>query len=147
MKIHQLSLFLENRPGQLKIPCRLLAEAGINIQTLSLADTEQFGILRLIVKDWERAQVVLQQAGCVVNISEVVAVEVEDRPGGLAEILATVEEAGLNLEYMYAFTFGKENKAALIFRFEEIDKAVSKMKEKGINLIEGVDLFERCERG
>ena len=88
MKIHQLSLFLENQPGQMIEPCRLLASAGIDIRTLSLADTRQFGILRLIVPDWRNAAVLLQNAGYVVNVTEVVAIEVPDRPGGLAELMA-----------------------------------------------------------
>ena len=87
MKIHQLSLFLENKPGRLIEPCRLLAGAGIDMRTQTLADTAQFGILRMIVSDWESARAVLNQAGFVANIVEVVAVEVPDRPGGLAEIL------------------------------------------------------------
>ena len=76
MKIHQLSMFLENKPGRLSEPCRLLADAGINILTLSLADTQQFGILRIIVRDWEKVRKVLESAGCVVNVTEVVATEV-----------------------------------------------------------------------
>ena len=92
MKIHQLSLFLENKPNQLTEPCRLLAEAGVDIRTLTLADTEQFGIFRLIVSDWERGAKVLQEAGYVVNVTEVVAVEVPDRPGGLVELLEVFRE-------------------------------------------------------
>ena len=80
MKIHQLSLFLENRKGQLRVPTKVLAHEGIDIKTLSLADTEQFGILRLIVDDWERAKAALEAAGCVVKVTEVVAIEVPDRP-------------------------------------------------------------------
>ena len=87
MKIHQLSLFLENSPGKAVEPCRLLARAGVNIRTLTIADTQQFGILRLIVSDWEKGRELLQQAGYVVNVTEVVAVEVDDRPGGLAGLL------------------------------------------------------------
>ncbi|HOC38806.1 MAG TPA: amino acid-binding protein, partial [Thermodesulfobacteriota bacterium] len=83
MKLTQLSVFLENKPGRLTEPCRVLAEEGIDILTLSLADTQQFGILRILVRDWERAREVLEQAHCVVNATEVVALEVEDRPGGL----------------------------------------------------------------
>src|SRR5512135_1384483 len=104
MKLHQLSLFLENKPGRLTHPCRALAKAGINILTLSLADTRQFGILRLLVRDWQKAKTVLEQAGCVVNITEVVAIEVADRPGGLEQILEVIEKGKLNVEYMYAFT-------------------------------------------
>ena len=85
MNIHQLSLFLENSPGKSLEPCRLLSDAGVNIRTLTLADTQQFGILRLIVSDWERGRELLQAAGYVVNVTEVVAVEVDDRPGGLVE--------------------------------------------------------------
>jgi hypothetical protein len=82
MKIHQLSLFLENQPGQMIEPCRLLAGAGIDIRSLSLADTRQFGILRAIVSDWQATAKVLEDAGYVVNTTEVVVIEAEDRPGG-----------------------------------------------------------------
>src|SRR5208337_1775125 len=107
MKLTQLSVFLENKPGQISLPCKALAKAGINILTLSLSDTQQFGILRLIVRDWKQAKAVLEQAGCVVNLTEVIALEVADRPGGLAELLEMIERGGVNIEYMYAFTFGR----------------------------------------
>ena len=81
MKLSQISLFLENKPGRLSEPCRVLANAGINILALSLADAEQFGILRLVMRDWEKAKKVLEEANFVVNVTEVVALEVEDRPG------------------------------------------------------------------
>ena len=123
MKIHQLSVFLENKPGQLALPCRKLAEAGISITTLSLADTEQFGILRLIVRDWERACKVLTDAGCVVNVTEMVAIQVPDRAGGLAEVLEAIEKAGINVEYMYAFTDKLDDKGVLVFRFDQPDRA------------------------
>jgi hypothetical protein len=103
MKLKQLSLFLENRPGQLRAPCEALAAAGIDLLTMSLADTAQFGILRFIVRDPERAMAVLEEAGMVVRVTEVVPVEVENEPGGLAEVLARIEEAGLGVEYMYDF--------------------------------------------
>lgn len=114
MKIHQLSLFLENRAGQLRHPVQLLAQAGIDIRTLMLADTQQFGILRLVVQDWQRAKQVLEGGGVVVNITEVVAIEVADRPGGLDEILALVEGAGMNVEYMYAFAAGTGGERAVM---------------------------------
>src|ERR1044072_8381021 len=109
MKINQLSVFLENKPGQLSEPCRVLSDAGVNILTLSLADTDQFGIMRLIVRDWQRGKEVLAKAGCVVKIPEVVAIEVDDRPGGLAHVLEVIEAARINIEYMYAFTFRRED--------------------------------------
>jgi hypothetical protein len=91
MKLNQLSVFLENKPGKLSVPCKALAKAGINILTLSLADTHQFGILRLVLPDWQRARKVLEDAGCVVNVTEVVAIEVPDKPGGLARVTARVK--------------------------------------------------------
>ncbi|HNZ17554.1 MAG TPA: ACT domain-containing protein [Candidatus Hydrogenedentes bacterium] len=143
MKLTQLSLFLENKPAHLKVPCRALADAGISIMTLSLADTEQFGILRLIVRDWQKAKEVLENAGCVVNTTEVVAVEVEDRPGGLADLLDIIEKAGINIEYMYAFTFGRGDRAILVFRFEDPDEAVTKLQAAGVGVVEGISLYSR----
>ena len=146
MKIHQLSLFLENKPGRLSEPCRVLADAGINILTLSLADTQQFGIMRLIVRDWMKAKEVLEKAGFVVNITEVVATEVADKPGGLANVLAIMEGGGVNIEYMYAFTLRSGDKAVLVFRFDNPDAAIQLLKAKNINVVGGVELYERAER-
>src|SRR3990172_9545458 len=117
MKIRQLSLFLENRPGQLRVPCQALGDAGLDILTMSLADTQQFGILRLVVKDWEEARRVLEDAGMVVNVTDVLAVDVPDRPGGLASVLGAFERAALGVEYMYAFaTCARGSHATLLFR-------------------------------
>ena len=145
MKIQQLSVFLENKPGQLLAPCRALANAGINILTLSMADTQQFGILRLIVRDWNRAKSLLEQDGCVVRLTDVLAVEVNDRPGGMAEIVGVIEQAGLNIEYMYAFTFGKAGRAVLIFRFEDVDAAVDLLQKGGVNVMKADDFFKHAE--
>jgi len=146
MKIHQLSLFLENKPGRLSEPCRLLADAGANILTLSLADTQQFGILRLIVRDWQAAKAALEAAGFVVNVTEVVATEVADRPGGLADVLDIIEQGGINIEYMYAFTFRMGDKAVLVFRFNDPDAAIALLQKKQINVISSVELYERAQR-
>ena len=147
MKINQLSLFLENKPGRLSVPCQALSEAGINILTLSLADTQQFGILRLIVKDWSMAKRVLEGAGCVVNVTEVVAIEVPDTPGGLALVLGAIEEGEINVEYMYAFTFrGDQDRAVLIFRFEDPDQAIRILQRRGINVVAPVELYDRMKR-
>jgi hypothetical protein len=140
MKIHQLSLFLENSPGKAVEPCRLLARAGVNIRTLTIADTQQFGILRLIVSDWEKGRELLQQAGYVVNVTEVVAVEVDDRPGGLAGLLETLEPSGVNIEYMYAFTFGREGRAIMIFRFNLPDVAIEHLRAAGVNVLSELEL-------
>ena len=141
MKLNQLSVFLENKPGRLSHPCKALADAGINILTLSVADTHQFGIMRLIMREWETAKQVLEAAGCVVNVAEVVAVEVPDRPGGLAGLLDALEAAGMNVEYIYAFTFRRTDKAIIVFRFEDPDAAVELLKETGVNVIGGVELY------
>jgi hypothetical protein len=144
MKLHQLSLFLENRPGAIKVPCRLLAAAGINILTLNLADTAEYGILRLIVKDWQRARQVLTDAGCVVNVAEVIAIDVPDRPGGLADILDVLDSENLGIAYMYAFTHGRQHEhAAMIFRFDDPDRAVDALARHRIHAIASVDLFAR----
>jgi len=145
MKLHQISLFLENHPGAIKAPCRLLAEAGINVLTLNLADTAEYGILRLIVKDWEAARKVLTDGGCVVNVAEVIAIDVPDRPGGLADVLDVLDRENLGIAYMYAFTHGWQNKhAAMIFRFEEPDRAVEALARHRISAIRSVDLFSRA---
>ncbi|MCX5759151.1 MAG: ACT domain-containing protein [Candidatus Hydrogenedentes bacterium] len=145
MTIHQLSIFLENKPGRLSEPCQVLAKAGINILTLSLADTQQFGIMRLIVRDWQKGKTVLETAGFVVSVTEVVATEVADRPGGLAEVLEIIEDGSVNIEYMYAFTFRSEDKAVLVFRFDNPAAAISLLRAKGVNVIGGVELYERAE--
>lgn len=146
MKLHQLSLFLENKPSQLTEPCRLLAEAGVDIRTLTLADTEQFGILRLIVSDWEKGARLLQDAGYVVNVTQVVAVEVPDRPGGLADLLRAFETPDINIEYMYAFTFGRGDTAVLIFRFDKPDAAIERLRAGGINVVESSEVYRRIEK-
>jgi hypothetical protein len=145
MKIKQLSLFLENKPGHLSSVCHTLADAKINILTLSMADTQQYGILRLIVRDWERAKAVLEKAGNVVNVTEVLATEIEDRPGGLAAVLKIVEAAKINVEYMYAFTFRNADKAIIFFRFDNPDKAVQVLEEKNINVVGPVALYSHAE--
>ncbi len=123
MKVEQISVFMENKAGRLAQITRVLGDAGVNILALSLADTADFGILRLIVSDNERAQAVLKQAGFTVGRNEVLAVDVPDRPGGLAEFLEILKVNEINIEYMYAYR--KANHAVLIFRFDDLEKALS----------------------
>lgn len=141
MKIQQISVFLENKPGHLSQACKVLADAKINLVTLSLADTEQFGILRLIVKEWQKALDLLKAAGFVVKTTEVIATAVEDRPGGLQKILDIIGDSGLNIEYMYAFTFRHDGQAVLMFRFNDADAAIQVLQDKGVSVIGNVDLF------
>ena len=145
MKVKQLSLFLENKPGSLSRPVKLLAKAKLNILTLCIADTQQFGILRFVVRDWEKAKQVLEKDGFVMKVSDLVAIEVADEPGGLADILETVERVQVNLEYMYGFTLRKEGKGVLAFRFDDPDRAIAALQKKGINPVRSVDLFKRLE--
>jgi hypothetical protein len=142
MKLQQLSLFLENRPGQLREPCEVLAAAGIDLLTMSLADTAQFGILRFIVRNPEQARSVLEDAGLVARTTDVIAVEVEDKPGGLVAVLRVIDEAGLAVEYMYDFAAAsRAGKAAIVFRFEDPDAAVEALRAGGVRMPEAEDLF------
>jgi len=142
MKINQLSLFLENAPGHLATPCAVLADAGINILTLTLADTQGFGILRLILREWEQAQRILEKSGFVVKVTEVVAVQVEDRPGGLRHLLQTVEAAGVNIEYMYAFTVHCGGKAVMVFRLDNTDHGIAALLNSGANILSAGELYD-----
>jgi hypothetical protein len=144
VKIQQLSVFVENKPGHLAAPCKLLAQSGINIVTLALADTKQFGILRLIVRDWSKAKDVLEAAGFSVKVTEVLAIEVDDRPGGLAAVLDAIEKAGVNVEYMYAFATKSGDKALLVFRFDDADVALAALAGSQVNIVNTVELFARC---
>ena len=131
MQIRQISIFLQNKPGQLSQICRDLRDADINIATLSLADTSDFGIVRMIVDDHEKAKQVLSEKGHAVNVREVVAVCVPDRPGGMAEVMAAVDTAGVNVEYSYAFAFHRGEKAVLVFRFDDNAKAEKALAAAG----------------
>jgi hypothetical protein len=141
MKISQLSIFLENQPGHLAAPCAILADAGINILTLTLADTQRFGILRLILEESEHAKQILEKAGFVVKTTEVVAVQVEDRPGGLRKLLEIVERSGVNIEYMYAFTVRTGGEAVMVFRLDDTGKGIAALLESGVNVLTGADLY------
>ena len=143
MKLQQLSRFSENKPGHVIAPCRLLAREGIDIRALSMADTQRFGILRMIVSDWQKAKRLLEAAGSAVKVTEVVAVEVPDRPGGLADVLSLFEGSSINIEYMYAFPFLRGEKAVLVFRFDQPDAAIERLQVAGINVLDGGALDNR----
>ena len=124
MKVRQISIFLENRSGRLASVLKEVGRAGVNIRALSLADTSDFGILRLIVDDVDKGVKALKDSGHTVSLTEVLAVEVPDRPGGLAGILDALSAAGLNVEYMYAFVQREAESAVMIFRFDKVDQAI-----------------------
>ncbi len=141
MKVEQISVFLENKPGALAEVTRILGDAGVNIRALSLADTKDFGIMRLIVNDNEKAKTVLGAKGFTVRKTEVVAVEVPDRPGGLADILKVLSDSGTNVEYLYAFVQQSGSNAIIIFRFDETDKAIEVLTQKGVKILEGKKVY------
>ena len=141
MKLTQISLFVENRPGAMIAPVGILAQEGIDISTLMLADTTEFGILRILTRDWQKAQKALEEAGFTTKLTDVVAVEIEDHPGGLARVIEALGRHSIDVDYMYAFTEQRGDKAIVIFRFECPDKAIAALSEEGIGLVDGMSLF------
>jgi hypothetical protein len=140
MKAEQISIFLENKSGRLAEVTDILARNNINIRALSLADTADFGIFRLIVNDPARATALLKEGGFTVGKNEVVAVVVPDKPGGLAGILGTLQGKGINVEYMYAFVQRSEGNAVLIFRFDDPDKAIAALQQAGMRVLGGEEM-------
>ncbi len=141
MKVEQISIFLENKPGGLSSVTKALRDADINIRALSLADTSDFGILRLIVDNVAKAKEVLNAHGFAVGKTSVVAVEVPDRPGGLYSILEALNEVGINVEYMYAFVERSGENAVIIFRFDSTDAAIELLLKKGFKVLPGNKVY------
>ncbi len=141
MKVEQISIFLENKPGGLAQVTRVLKEKDINIRALSLADTTDFGILRLIVDKVQEARDVLKNEGFTVGRTEVVAVEVPDRPGGLHIIVDALSSERINVEYMYAFVERSGENAVIIFRFDDTDRAIEVLQEKGLRVLPGEKVY------
>lgn len=135
MKVRQISIFLENKFGRLAQVTRVLGKNGVNIRALSIADTTDFGILRLIVNEPEKAGSILKESGFTVSITDVIAVEVADTPGGLAVALEALEKAGINIEYLYAFVQKASNAALVVFRVEQVDEAISVLQQSGIHIL------------
>ena len=140
MKVEQISVFLENKSGRLAEVTEILSRAGINIRSLSLADTADFGILRLIVDRTDQANQVLKGSGFTVAKTEVIALQVPDVPGGLAKILSVIDGAGINVEYMYAFIHRSGDDAIVIFRFDGIDKAIGVLLAAGVRVLKGEEV-------
>jgi hypothetical protein len=139
--VEQISVFLENKAGRLADVTGILADAGINIRALALADTSDFGILRLIVNDNNKAKEALKKAGFTVGKTDVVAVEVGDQPGGLAHILRILHKANVNVEYMYAFVQQSGANAVLIFRFDNLEEAIRILRDNNVRVIKGEKLY------
>ncbi len=141
MTVRQLSVFLENKPGRLCAATDILAKEGINLSALTLADTSEFGILRLIVDQPDRAKEVLMDAGIVVRISEVLAIAMDDAPGGAVGILHLLSEAGLNIEYMYACVGRQSGKAIMVVRTDDIDLAEDILHRGGYGDVSPADVY------
>ncbi|MBF0201980.1 MAG: ACT domain-containing protein [Desulfamplus sp.] len=141
MRVEQISIFLENKAGRLAEVTAILRDANVNIRALSLADTTDFGILRLIVNDNKTAEQTLKKEGFTVGKTNVLAIEVDDTPGGLNNVLDPLTSEGINVEYMYAFANPQGKNAIMIFRFHDLDRAIEILKNKGITIINGADVY------
>ncbi len=141
MKVEQISVFMENKPGGLEEVMRIIKDGNINIRTLSLADTTDFGILRLIVNDVDTASRVLRDNGLRVSRTTVVAIEVPDHPGGLHGILEVLARENINVEYLYAFVEKSGENAVIIFRFDDSDAAISVLQKNGFTVLSGEKLY------
>ena len=141
MKVEQISIFIENKSGRLAEVTRVLGDAGVNIRALSLADTSDFGILRLIVDRTDLAKSALKAQGFTVNKTEVVAIEVPDRPKGLFGILQVLDQGAVNVEYMYAFVERCGENAVIIFRFDNPEEAVRLLVQHGFTVLEGERVY------
>ena len=135
MLVKQLSVFMENRPGRLYKLTHALGKEGIDFVTLSIADPKDFGIARFTARDTERAYEILKNEGFTVGITELIGVEVDDKPNALAEVISLMEAANMNIEYLYSFVLTNHNSAKILMRVEDTDRAVKMLEEKGIKML------------
>lgn len=143
MSLQQLSVFVENRPGSLVSVLKTLADAQIDLNGLSVADTTEFGVLRLILSDPAKGEEVLQEAGFIVKATDVLAIDVNDTPGGLFQTADMLASHGLNIGYMYAFGTKKERHAMIIFKTEDNRKAADVLKDGGVHVLDTQEVYER----
>ena len=142
MKVKQLSVFLENKAGRLREVTEVLSKHEINIRSLYVAETSQFGIVRLIVEQTDKARDLLKMHDFTVEITDVIAVEVNDKPGNLSNVLNVLSSNGINLEYLYAFVERRQNKAVVIVKIEDIDRAEDVLKSNGIKILKQDELYQ-----
>lgn len=139
--IKQISVFLENKSGRLVRIAQVLGEAGINIRGLSIADTSDFGILRMIVDQPDKAITELKEKGIMATVTEVIAMEIPDTPGGLAKVLAYMTDAGINIEYLYSFIEKPTTNAIIMMRVEQIEKALEVLKKNNVPIVGGDRIY------
>jgi len=140
MTINQLSIFVENKAGTVAEITKSIADAGVSIRALSVADTQEFGILRLIVSDVEKAKEALGKNDCVVSVTKVIGVEIPDTPGGLSNVLQLMSKADINVEYLYAFITISGKHAYVVLRVEDNEKAIKILTENGVKLVSQSDI-------
>ncbi len=140
MFIKQLSVFVENKPGRLNSIVECLGEAGVNLRALSIADTTDFGILRAIVDDNDKAIAALSKIGVISKTTEVVAVFIDDEAGGLASVIRTVSDAGISIEYMYAFLGRTHGKALMVLKADDEDALEAVLTAHGVQLVSESDI-------
>lgn len=136
----QISVFLENQPGSLFLVLKKLKELKVNLRALSLADTAEFGVLRFIVDQPEILVEKLKQQKLAATLTEVLAVEVKDRPGGLCDVIEILAQAGISVEYLYAFVVPQKEGAYVVLRVEDLEKATSILKEKGVTILDKIPI-------
>lgn len=141
MKIKQVSVFLENKIGHLRMITEELKKAELNMRAISLADSETFGVLRMVIEDPDKACEILRSANHAVKETEVIAVEVPDRPGGLSDLLKKLEDCSVNIEYMYAVLEKKSDRAVIIFKVEDIDNVISKLEKQDVKLLSSEEVY------
>jgi hypothetical protein len=141
MKLKQISVFLENRKGRLWKALNILSVAKINIRALSIADTSEFGILRIIVPEPELAKHILEEANFVVKVNDVIAVSISDEPGGLDSVLEALNKLDINVEYLYAFVEKKSENAIVIIRTEDIDAGINALEKGGVTVLSSEEVY------
>ena len=135
MKLTQISVFLENKKGRLLEVCSLLGEGAVNIRALTIAESEGYGVLRMVVNRPQEAMRLLKSKAFVANLTDIVAVQVEDKPGGLASVLKVINDQDINVEYMYGFVEKFSERALMVFRFEDPDKAIAALTKNNVKVV------------
>jgi hypothetical protein len=141
MKIKQLSIFLQNKMGSLAKPLEVLTVTDVNIRAMCMADTSEFGILRLVVDDPEKGKEALEQNNFLVKMTEIIGVEMNDTPGGLTSVLKTIRDNNIDLEYLYAFTHDKADKAILLLHADNIDKLIEVLQNSNITIVPSEEVY------
>lgn len=142
MKIKQLSIFLQNKLGSLSKPLEVLSDAGVNIRAMCMADTSEFGILRLVVDNPIKGKEALENNNFLVKITDIIGVEMNDTPGGLTTVLKIIKEHEIDLEYLYAFTHDKQDKAILLLHADDLDNLISTLEENDITVVPSKEVYD-----